>query len=562
VTRLLDAATDTMDIPGIGSVSYVNEAGIPSDLLPMVAGHPDIARALTAWSANVSSSASQANSLFFRDRFSVSDDVYDQMARCSDAVNYDDVLLSVAEATEALAFHSVTFECLDADEEDVWNQIADDLNLTTFLRALWRENFKTSQAPVVVRWGSKSYTVRTKAPDRLASRPPAQPAPLQVPGAPPFEPPDVPRRRRRRKAYDLKVPLGLTIVDHQKVLPVGNYLFGDERLVYLADLEEELVLNDRSRSGQLFEGRYEFTDSDRTALGHRAHEGSGYLFRQDAAFRTWWTKSNYERFASVRLKAALPLLDIKQHLRAADRSILVASTNFILLIRRGTDRWPAKPQEITQLREQSRAVARVPVLVGDHRLSVEIVTPKTDFTLDEARYAVLDERLRATAMATLVPKFAGSVETALDLASRSIEAKRGQITERFEDEVIDAVMSKNSNLTERPTLVFHPRRVTLRYNADLVNAVLKLRDRGDISRQTELEELDFDQDAEFLRRTKERDLYDSAFKSSVPFSSPGANPFASNEPEDEPTSQPGGGNTPGPVRQPLDKPSGVEKEQT
>jgi hypothetical protein len=54
---------------------------------------------------------------------------------------------------------------------------------------------------------------------------------------------------------------------------------------------------------------------------------------------------------------------------------------------------PGKPAEIDQLKAQVQTVARVPIIVGDHRLSVEIVTPKTDMTLNAEKYAVIDARI-------------------------------------------------------------------------------------------------------------------------------------------------------------------------
>jgi hypothetical protein len=69
------------------------------------------------------------------------------------------------------------------------------------------------------------------------------------------------------------------------------------------------------------------------------------------------------------------------------------------LIRKGTDQLPGKPEEIDQLKAQVTTVARVPIIIGDHRLSVEIVTPKTDNTLNGDKYAAIDSRITVEAAA-------------------------------------------------------------------------------------------------------------------------------------------------------------------
>jgi hypothetical protein len=71
----------------------------------------------------------------------------------------------------------------------------------------------------------------------------------------------------------------------------------------------------------------------------------------------------------VRLKSVFPLLDLKQQLMEADRVTLVGAANFILLVRQGTKEEPATQEEIDNLKENFKVVAKLPVVVGDHRLS-------------------------------------------------------------------------------------------------------------------------------------------------------------------------------------------------
>ena len=102
------------------------------------------------------------------------------------------------------------------------------------------------------------------------------------------------------------------------------------------------------------------------------------------------------------MKSIFELLDLKSQLRQMDRVHLIGGTNFIIVVTKGTDQHPAKPQEIANLQAQVRTVARLPVLVGDHRLQVEIVTPKMDMTLKAERYNSIDSRITGRLYLTMV----------------------------------------------------------------------------------------------------------------------------------------------------------------
>lgn len=75
--------------------------------------------------------------------------------------------------------------------------------------------------------------------------------------------------------------------------------------------------------------------------------------------------------------------------------VVTHNTNFIVLVKKGSDQRPATPQEMHSLANQVKMASRVPVIVGDHRLEVEIVTPKMDFVLIAEKYNALDSRITA-----------------------------------------------------------------------------------------------------------------------------------------------------------------------
>jgi hypothetical protein len=536
------------------SYSYVNETGENEEFVQQafangrtLDGRPirdEIASALNNWMSHTNSPSIANGSLFFRNRYTMTENIYDQMLQAADAVEYDEVLGAVADATEGLAFNQASFEMVDQDEEDVWNQIADDVDLDSRLREMWRELFKVSQVYIAVEWGQKVYKVRTK---QIPMANLEDDTPQPQPGAEDLHPSGVPnpgpKKRARRKQYAVTVPTALSIIDPTKVLPVGQLMFGRERFVYLATKEEndafELIFGGQMTDPvveKMFDGPYAPTVKESAYLtaNHRGPSNKIYcwLFKKDALFRHTLSRSQYERFAAVRLKSALPILDMKAHLRASDRSALIGATNFIVVLKRGSDKFPARAGEVEQLREQARVVSRMPILVGDHRLQVEIITPDTDFVLQPDRYNLLDERLVMRALHTF--RFggrsagqstdAGSVD---DQIARGIEARRYELSRTIQDKLIRVMIEKNEGVLsgEVPDLAFHPKRVVVSYDSKVMQLVMQVRQGGDISRETLLEEFGYDQDVEYVRRKREKGV-DDTFQSSVPFSSPQSNPFA------------------------------------
>jgi hypothetical protein len=254
-----------------------------------------------------------------------------------------------------------------------------------------------------------------------------------------------------------------------------------------------------------------------------------WLLNEKLVWRHTETRAAYERFANVRMRSVFELLDLKQQLRAADRANLIGATNFIILVKKGSDDLPAKPSEISQLAGQVRQQSRVPVIVGDHRLSVEIITPKNDQTLKPERYNAIDARLEArmfnmfmTGNYAAGTKGDDSIKLA-KVVSKGLERRRDGILKALHRNVIKPMMDRNTTALESAnvSMYFHPRRVALDLDAALVTLLQDLRDRGDISRESILDEVGFDQSQEAVKRLREKERYDRIFSpTNVPFDAP------------------------------------------
>jgi hypothetical protein len=549
--------------PSSGAV-ILNETEVTdSAVLDSLAQQSPEMAAIARWAG--SSTRSGHSSLFERDRYVTPNNIFDQMNTAFGAVQHDDIVAGVGEMTENMALGWLGFDADSEDEADVFAQMAEDVDLDSRIREMWRDRYTISQGYVAVNWGTKNYKVRGVTSDG----------------------------NKKRKEYNVVCPTGISILDPLKVVPVGNFMFGQERLAYYAN-RGEVEMIDAVLAGEnstdlvtssLIEGKYEAPESERPFLSENEIDSSRlFLFKPEAVFRHYDTKPAYERFAYIRMKSVFEILDLKHQLRAVDRSVLMGASNFIILVKKGSDTRPAKSAEIEGLQSQVRTIARVPVIVGDHRLSIEIITPKSDNTVKPERYNTLDARLtaRLTGILQTGNYAAGaSGDDSLKLAkmiARSLEANRASLIRTIRKHILLPMLRRNADVLESQdvTMHFHPKRIALDFDQAIATMLQDLRDRGDLSRESHLDELGYDQEQEAKKKVREKENgFDEIFK-------PTFVPFSQNAPDDEdkedeeeekPAEDPkqagrrkggtknGGGAGPGSGKPPAGKPRDEKKNQ-
>lgn len=495
---------DETDDPSIRADDLIGQLKMD----PMIATLTRWQRTSTGHGGAGQRSRAQA-SLFDRDRFVTPEIIYDQFRVAQDAAENDEVVGGWLDTTEQLAFGKVEFRCGDPEQEDIWNQIAEGLHLTESMRRTWRGYSVMSQVYPCVWWATKTLKVRDVK---------------------------TPAGKSSKKVFDrVVVPTAITHLDPEKVLPVGNLLFGQEQLAYIADpLEVDAI--DAACAGdpnadplarQLIVEKYEIqSDWERRQLMSLGVPLPRlYTLNPDMCWRYTATRMEYERFAALRMKPVFELLDLKHQLRQSDRAHLVGSANFILLVRKGTDRLPAKQVEIDALNAQMSTIGRVPMIVGDHRLTVEILTPKTDLTLDDNKHGVPDSRITAYLYKMFMTAHltGGRSDDQVKIAkivAAGLQAARRRQGESWEEHVIARTMRLNPQLTETPTLKFWPRRIELDFDPALAQLLLDIYDRGDVSRDTILSLVGIDQATEAELKKMEADTYDNDFHTQVPYNGP------------------------------------------
>lgn len=256
---------------------------------------------MVRWSKDTRLTPSRRGGMFERDRYVTPERTWEQMRVAYHAAETDDVVAGVLEMTEALAFGRTSIDTEEDDETDVWNQIADELDLDRRLREMWREDFTVSQFYAAVWWGYRDFKVRGKSEAGV---------------------------KRKKRFQGLHVPVGVTILDPLKVVPVGNLMFNKDQLAYCADNTTEYDLIRAVIDGakdpdpmikQLMVAPYTPDEVERRML---ADDGINparlFLLNPSNVWRHTDTRSQYQRFATIRMKSIVELLDLKAHLRPAE----------------------------------------------------------------------------------------------------------------------------------------------------------------------------------------------------------------------------------------------------
>lgn len=465
-----------------------------------------IQRALASWAEDVRSTQRRNRGLFQRDKYVTPGAVLEQMALAYDSAD-DDIVAGVLESSESISFQKVSAESEDKDQEDVWNQIFRDLNLDSWLRSAHRELMLVSQFYGVRWWGQKRYKIRGEGEGG----------------------------RSRRKEYNLSVPVAMGFLDPLRVVPVNLDLFGNSDLAWIAS-DDELNMIDSDPDKQdrlvrrLFLGRYTPTRSEEQKLQKENIPVDRLaLLNPEFVFRHTLTKGPFERWSHVRMKSLFPLLDLKHQLREMDRAWLLGGINFVVLVTRGTDEKPTSTGEVAKTAEMMRSQSKSPIIVTDHRITIEIISPEIEHVLDRDKWSVLDERLLMKMWGTfMMASDQGSRETSVTLGkviARGLASRRHMLKRSLEKELIRMVqehpLNSEQQFDEKTRIEFHPRHIELEFDLALVQMLQELRDRGDISRESILSEFGFDQDLEAQRREHEDQEYGDTFEPvNVPFDSP------------------------------------------
>lgn len=496
-------ATSRLEVNGMG-IPFVNRSGLGDTIIRESDGMREVANKLSRWVDNART-ATGKSSMFDRGAYTPPNNPYEEMLTARHAVEHDDIVGGVSEVTESFAFGGVKWEGRSEDEADIFNQINRDIDLDRLIRQMWRETYTYSQFVVAAIWDYRTYRVRGRTKDG----------------------------GKRRKEYTVYCPVRVEIIDSTKVVPIAHGPLGSDLLAWCST-NQEVEHWTRARKGdvvdpvleQFFIGQYEPNSQEAAELARWGVDVKNLLtMNPGMVWRHTLTRASHERFAPVRLKSLFRQLDLKQQLMQADRAMLIGAANYILLVRKGDEKTPAHPTEISNLKENFNFIAKLPVVISDHRLQIDIIAPKVDFTLQSERYNLLDTRIMTRLLGTLSLGGQGQRnETNVTLSravGRNMENRRHMIARDIEKNIGRAIYNHPRNKGQfeegdEPSLVFVPRNIALDIDASIIQSMMSLRQSKEISRETILEYFGLDQATEAQRREMEDEVYDDIFGTIVP----------------------------------------------
>lgn len=540
--------TFDVEVNAEGEESYLpaawpvmNASGLPDEMVRDAAQVRELASKLSKWVDNARSAAGRT-SANDAGAYTPPNNVYDEMAAARHAMEFDDIVSGVYDITEAFAFQGVKWEGISSADADIFNQISRDLDLDTMIRAMWWEEYSINQFVCAMRWGWKEYKVRGKT-----------------------------RRGNKKKTVKrVWCPTSLHTIDTRKVVPIGHGPLGSQGLAWNSTKDEidhyNSVVSGDVIDPELLEfymGLYR-PGPDEKALLTRWGVDPENLMRLNPrlVWRHTSTKPSYRPHPPVRLRSVFHLLDMKRQLILSDRAALIGSANYILLVRKGLKDEPAHPEELANLHERYNFIAKMPVIISDHRLSIDIIAPKTDFVLQGEKYNTLDNRILSRLLGTLTISQQGQRnETNITLSravAKSMEDRRHMIRRDLEKHIARAVVKHPNNhgvFEDEPNLVYVPRTIALDVDQAMVQALMNLRTMREVSRETILEHFGLDQETEALRVELEAERYDDIFKTVVPFSG-GGNSFVNGGTGAQGGRPVGGGDSPQNPAKPKDQTEG------
>lgn len=257
------------------------------------------------------------------------------------------------------------------------------------------------------------------------------------------------------------------------------------------------------------------------------------------------------------------LLEAKRLLNIMDFSLLQGGANFLVVAKKGSDQRPAEQLEVDNLHEVVKRASRSGVIIGDHRLSIEIITPKLDELLNPEKRRLVGRKLamallRLPENATESPGQEG-MRAEIEMLTRVIGYDRLLLRRHVENQIYAEVARRNpGDFPKGAANVWFPK-IILQGTQYFTDFVLKLRDRGDISRQSTIEAGGFDYRAEVQQRRREKASGDDRALTPppVPFSSPNQGP------QDNNSGRPAGGSSgPGQPGRPALDPARPQRQLT
>lgn len=505
------------------SVMVVNDTGLADGLIENAVADTFVENASMAWGRGTTfQTYANQGSMLARSSFQAPATIRDEIVLARDLVERDDDVASVVGQMMAVAFGD-GMENHHADEKTValFNEICRNADMDLALQELYRELLISSQINMTTLFTREEFE-------------------YSVAGS------DIQRQE------SISAPL-IGVLPAENVRIIGNDMFRTGQLAYEpnnAGLTEWLdkYFNPRTSPAEkramgtkdrvaanLFVGVIEVspeTQLDPTELPCTG--GRLYLLNPRMVGRTTYPKGA-AKYPRPLLTRNFALLEAKRLLNIMDYALLQGGSNYIIVAKKGTDAHPAEVGEVPNLSNVVRRASKTGIIVGDHRLTFEVITPELKELLNPDKRRLIGRKM---SMAMLRLTEHGSEEGGAEgmksddeMVSRVVTSDRNIVKRLVERQVYMETAKRNRKVFKKgPAKIWFPK-VVLQGTQYFTDYILKLRDRGDIPRSWAVAAAGFDWGSAVEERRRELKAGDDEVMQpgSVPHSSPEAGPQDNNQ---------------------------------
>jgi hypothetical protein len=418
---------------GPGKVVIDNRTDLPDEMIEEGVKDYFVENASLAWGHNSSfqTYANQGGSLMARTKFRVPSSIFGEMEFAREIAEQDDDVRSTIGQMVATAYCD-GMQNFHEDERTVglFNKIDQNAKLDHWLKEIYREYLITQNVTTV------NVFVRS----RMSF---------------------TPNGTKQEVEERLAAPL-VSVLHAENIRIVDSDMFGQGSIAYIPDnvklrtwLEEFFaddttparrakMQRDDPVAAALFIGRVRIAERDSLLA-----EGMWvYTLNPRMAFRFTAPKGQ-RTYARPLLTANFALIEAKRLLNLMDYALLQGGANFIVVAKKGTDQHKASEPELQALGETVRRASRTGVIVGDHRLSFDIITPKLDELLNQEKRSLLGRKLAQALLRVPEPTHDAGTEgmkAYVGMIGRVITSDRNDVKRHVEASTYEETAKRNSRL--------------------------------------------------------------------------------------------------------------------
>lgn len=530
-----EAASTRQEFGAADSVMVVNDTGLPDNMVERSVADTFVENASLAWGRETTfQTYAQQGSMLARSAYSTPGNIIDEIKLARELAERDDDVAAVLGQMVAIAFGD-GMENHHRDEKTValFNEVCRNADMDLALQELYRELLISAQINITTLFTREQLEYSLNGSEVVNQE-------------------------------TLSSPL-IGVLPAENIRIIGNDMFRTGQLAFAPDNEKlrawlEKYFSDRTSaaekaamgradrvSANMFIGKVEVSISEQLDVAELPTWGQElYLLNPRMVQRSTFPKGS-AKYPRPLLTRNLALLEAKRLLNIMDYALLQGGSNYIVVAKKGTDAHPAQGGEVANLGSVVRRASKTGVIVGDHRLTFEVITPELKELLNPAKRRLLGRKI-VMSMLRLTEHGdeeggAEGMKADDEMVARVVASDRKIVQRLVERAVYRETVKRNPKVFKKGAADMWFPKIILQGTQFFTDYILKLRDRGDIPRSWAVAAAGFQWDAAVEERRRELAAGDDdvMIPGEVPHSSPESGPQDNNE--GRPKGAKAGGNT-------------------